>query len=199
MAAKGIRTWARAKFGIQQRFSSLLEWCLRKKLRIALALAAAIAAFFLFSLLKGVFLVALFIVAGAASLLYNRFIRTSLGIELITLAIVLTGRLYGPGAAIFSGFTALLLAELATESLQHKTIVSFTGIFVIGFLTQFFSGASIMLEGIALTLVYDAIIMPGYLILGSNPARCILFLVTHIAFNIWLFTTVAPLIAGILI
>ncbi|GEM_PF-6860193 len=196
---ENIKHWAKAKFGLQQRFSSFLEWCAKKRARLIAIAVAVIAAFFLFSLLKDIFIIALLIAAGSLSLLYNRFIRTSLGIELITLGVVLAGRLYGPWTAIIAGLASLLLAELLTEALQHKTVVSFIGIAVMGFSTQFFANASITTEGIALAIIYDAIILPGYFILGSNPARCILFLVTHIAFNVWLFTTVAPFVARILI
>lgn len=187
-----IRDWARTRFWLQEWFNEFLNWCFRKKVPIILIVAGIASAFFLFSLLKGLFLVALFTSIGAGSLLYNRFIRISLGVELISLGVVIIGRLYGPVPAMAVGFSALFAAELLTGALQHKTIVSFIGILIMGFSTQFFTGWGITAAGIVLVVVYDAIIIPGYLVLGSNPLRSFAFLATHIAFNVWVFTSIAP-------
>lgn len=193
-----IRPWAKTAFGLQTKFDEFAKWCFEKKVPIVLIILGLITTFLLFSLLKQLFLMALFVAIGSASLLYNRFIRTSLGFELITLGTVMTGLLYGPVSAVIVGFTSLLLAELFNGSLQHKTLVSFIGIIVIGFATAIFQDSTITTAGIALTIIYDLIIVPGYMILGSNPIRTGLFLVTHLVFNIWLFTTIAPFIFRIL-
>ncbi|MBI4438708.1 hypothetical protein HY640_02145 [Candidatus Woesearchaeota archaeon] len=188
-----IRQWGKARFGVQKRFNEAVDWALRRKTTVAGIAVGIIAVFFMFSYFRQLFLMALFTAIGAFSLLYNRFVRTSLGIELITLGVVITGRLYGPYPALSVGLISLLLAELLTGSLQHKTIISFAGMAVIGLATQLFTTQSITAEGIWLTVIYDAFIAPGYLLLGSNPVRTFLFLATHIAFNVWLFTTIAPL------
>ncbi len=193
-----VRQWAKAKFGIQNLFNDFLLWCFKKKIAIAAIALVLFAALFMFAFIKQLFLIAFFIVLGSASLLYNRFIKTSIGVELITLGVIIIGRLYGPFAAIIVGLTSLLLAELFNGSLQHKTLVSFVGLLVIGFLTQFFNGSSITTEGIILVLIYNVIIIPGYLLLGSNLLRSGLFLVTHLVFSFWIFTTIAPAIYGIL-
>lgn len=188
-----IRQWGKARFGVQKKFNAALDWVLLRKTTIAGVAVILLSIFFMFSYFRQLFLMALFTAIGASSLLYNRFVRTSLGIELITLGVVIVGRLYGPYPAIAVGLVSLFLAELLTVSLQHKTIVSFIGMAVIGFATQLFTGQSITAEGIWLTVIYDALIVPGYLLLGSNPIRTLLFLTTHIAFNVWVFTTIAPL------
>ena len=193
-----VRDWARTRFGIQEKFNEFLNWCFRKKTPIILIAAGALSVFFLFSLLKGLLLMALFASAGAASMLYNRFIRTSIGVELISLGVVIIGRLYGPVPAMAVGFSALFAAELLTGALQHKTIVSFIGILIMGYLTQFFAGMDVTATGIILVIIYDAIIIPGYRLLGSNPLRSAVFVATHIAFNVWVFTSIAPTILNIL-
>ena len=192
MKRQEIRTWARKTFAIQDRFDELTKWAFEKRFPIIGFLLLGIVALLLSTVLKELFLVAAFIGLGASSMFYNRFIRTSLGFELITLGVVITGLLYGPAISVFVGFFSLLIAELITGSLQHKTVVSFAGIITIGILTQFFKDTPITTAGIAITIIYDAIIVPGYLLLGSNPLRTGLFLATHIAFNFWVFTTIAP-------
>ncbi|MBI3051049.1 hypothetical protein HYY74_01185 [Candidatus Woesearchaeota archaeon] len=189
-----LRQWARDHFALQRWFNELARWCFEKKLPLLIIAIAGLATLLLFSLVKGLLIISFFIGLGAASLQYNRFIRTSLGIELITIGVVITGRLYGPGVAVFVGFVSLFLGELLSGSLQHKTVVSFIAIVAIGLLTQNFAGASIAAEGIWLIVIYDIIIAPGYLLLGSNPLRTGIFVVTHIAFGIWLFTAVAPFV-----
>ncbi len=187
-----LKTWARKTFAIQDRFDEITKWAFEKRFPIIVLILLGIAALLLSRVLKELFLIAAFIGLGGFSMFYNRFIRTSLGFELITLGVVITGLLYGPAIAVFVGFFSLLLAELITGSLQHKTIVSFVGIITIGILTQLFKNTPITTAGIAITLIYDLIIVPGYLLLGSNPLRTGLFLVTHLAFNFWVFTTIAP-------
>ncbi|MBI2133707.1 hypothetical protein HYU11_03425 [Candidatus Woesearchaeota archaeon] len=189
-----IRQWARSTSVLQHRFNDAVAWAFRKRTPLFAAIILLLAVFFLFSFLKQLFLIAFFIALGSASLFYNRFIKTSIGFELITLGVVVIGRLYGPFPAMVVGFFSLLFAELFAGSLQHKTIVSFAGIVTIGFLTQYFSAASITTEGIILVIIYNAIIIPGYILLGSSPLRSGLFLVTHLVFSFWLFSSVAPVV-----
>ncbi len=193
-----VRKWAKAKFGIQQKFNDFLLWCYQKKTPLAIMAVGLLAVFFMLAFLKQLFLIAFFIAIGSASLLYNRVIRTSIGVELITLGVIIIGKLYGPLAAMIVGFVSLLLAELFNGSLQHKTLVSFVGILAIGFLTQFFASTNITTEGMVLVIIYNAIIMPGYLLLGSSLIRSGLFLVTHIIFSFWIFSTIAPALYGFL-
>lgn len=193
-----IRDWARRQFWIQERFNEFINWCDQKKFPLIIIFITGLLAFTVFSFLKDLFIMSMFVALGIGSMLYHRYIRTPLGIELITFGVVISGRLFGPAAAMVVGFTSLLGAELFTGSLQHKTIVSFLGILIMGFLTQFFSAYSVTTEGIILVIIYDAIIIPGYLALGSSPVRSALFVITHIAFNIWVFSTIAPVVYGIL-
>ncbi len=194
----GLKAWARAKFGVQQKFNELILVGHKKRYAILTALALFSGLVLMYIYFRELVVITFFIVLGAASLQYNRFIKTSLGIELITLGLVISGKLYGPVAALIVGFVGLFFGELLTGSLQHKTIISFIAIAIISLLTGAFSSMSITAMGIWLIVIYDLIIIPGYLIMGSNPLRTAVFAITHLAFSAWVFTTIAPFVYNIL-
>jgi hypothetical protein len=166
---------------------------------MALGIAAGIIISLVFSYAKPMLAIACFILIGAASLLYNRFIKISLGFEFVMLGTVLAGFLYGMPAALVTGILGMLLAFILTGHFTQGTIVSFIGITAVSLMIPLFKQMEISTAGIILTLIYDAIIVPGYLLTGSRIERTLLFVATHIAFNIWAFMTLAPRIYGFLI
>ena len=167
-------------------------WTFIFEKKIAMIIAGILLLFFLWAFLKAMLIMAFFIILGTASMLYNRFLKVSLGIELIMLGLVITGLLYGPIPAIIVGSAAFFLSSLLNGHLQYASFVSFIAIVVVSFLIPFLSDMSITTLGITLILVYDAIITVGYLALGSNPVRTALFVLTHISFNVWVFAVIAP-------
>ncbi|MFH1182321.1 MAG: hypothetical protein V1702_05150 [Candidatus Woesearchaeota archaeon] len=175
-----------------------LKELLSDRASMAAGIALGITISLFFSYVKPLVAIAFFIIIGAASLLYNRFIKVSLGFELIMLVTVLAGFLYGIPAALITGVTAMFLAFLVTGHFTQGSIVSFIGIAAVSLLIPFFKGMGITTAGIILTVVYDAIIAAGYLALGSRIERTALFVATHILFNIWVFMVLAPRIYGLL-
>ncbi|MBN2454165.1 hypothetical protein JXB11_01325 [Candidatus Woesearchaeota archaeon] len=170
----------------------------KDKASIIIGVSLGIALFFGISYIKGIAVMAALAAIGAVSLLYNRAIRVSLGIELVMMGTVITGLLYGTIPAAVVGVVSLFFAFLFTAHFTHATFVSFIAIIAVSFLVPVFSGMGITWAGIILTVIYDAIIAAGYLFLGSRVERTILFIATHIAFNVWVFTSVAPRIYGLL-
>jgi hypothetical protein len=45
-----------------------------------------------------------------------------------------------------------------------------------------------------MTAIYDALVLPLYVLLGSRAASSAVFFITHLLINIWVFTTIAPFI-----
>lgn len=160
-------------------------------------------AFFLFiyffNEIKAIVVMILLILLGIFSMYWNKYIKVSIGIELIVFGTVLAGYLYGAWQAAIVGLTSLFIAELITERIQHSTIISFVGLAIISFLAPLFSGSDITFAGIVLTLVYNAIIAPGYIIMGSPAWTTFVFAVTDILFNAWVFFILAPKIVGIIV
>lgn len=171
---------------------------LRDKSSMVAGIALGITISLLFSFVKPMIAIVCFIIIGGSSLLYNRFIKVSLGFELIMLATVLAGFLYGIGAALITGIAAMVLAFLITGHFTQGSAISFIGIIIVALLIPFFRGMGITSAGIMLTVVYDAIIASGYLALGSRIERTAIFVATHIAFNVWVFMAIAPRIYGLL-
>ncbi len=194
-----LRSWAKSRvpgFASPADFASML-W--EKKIAIVLFFAAAILLFFFRNFVETLAVMAAFIAAGTFSMIYNRWIKVSLGFELIMLGMVLTTLAYGRVAGLLVGVVSLFLAEVITERFTHSTFISFIAVFVVVMVAPFFSSMSIVWIGIWMTLLYDAIIVPGYILLGSSIWRSLLFSLTHIVFNAWVFAIIAPRIMSVLV
>ena len=185
---RDVKSWAK----------SPIPFIWEKRIMIAFIILAVIFTFFFWTFVKTLLVMGVFIVIGVASLMYNRWVKVSLGFELIMFGVVITGMLYGSVEALVVGFVALFFAEVLTNRFNHATFVSFIGMFAVAMVVPSFEGDPVRWVGIGMTLLYDAIILPGYLILGSSPGRSFLFLGTHLMFNFWIFWTVAPVVMPIL-
>ena len=158
--------------------------------------AAALLFIFAIGLLRPALTIVLLVGIASLSLVYNRFIQNiSLGIELITLATVITGYAYGGLLAAVVGLVSLFIAEIISGTLGGKSGISFAGISIVALLLPLMkhAGWGITAAGIVATLIYDAIIIPLYLGTGSRLWKSLLFVTTHLLFNIWVFFTIAPI------
>ncbi len=194
-----LRAWAKARFHGLENFHAFLQLVRQRKWTFVGILIAVIFIIFYSNLAKAIFLMALFITIGVISLYYMKYVKLSLGVELNLLGTVIIGLLYGTIPAIITGIVTLFVAELITERLTHSTVISFLGMIVIGITIPLFPKEwSITTVGICTVLLYDDIIIPLYLMLGSSPARSGIFLITHILFNIWVFSAVAPTVMNLI-
>lgn len=177
---------------------SVQEFVAKHKIESLMSVLVLLIILYFWSTVGMLLTMAVFIIVGALSMIYQRFLRISLGIELIMLGMVVIGFLHGPLAAFIVGSVAFFISMLLNEHLMHASIVSFLGIGVVSALLPAFEGLGITTAGIILTVIYDAIIGPGYLMLGSNPGKVGLFVSTHLLFNLWAFTVLAPRIINLL-
>jgi hypothetical protein len=177
-----IRAWAKSK----------IPFLWEKRLGIASAIIGLVLLFLFRDVIQMLVVMAAFIILGVASLIYNRWIKLSLGFELIMLGIVVTGMAYGRWQAFVVGFIALFFAEVITNRFTYSTFISFIGIFIVSMTIPLFQNTGVTWVGICMTLIYDAIIGPGYILMGSSPWRTLLFVATHAIFNIWVFIFIAP-------
>ena len=149
------------------------------------------------SIVRSMLLLIVLFVLASVSLIYNRWLKVSLGFEFIMMATILTGVRFGPVAGALMGFFSLFTAELLAGRFTGSTVISLIAIVAVGFLTQFFKGAPIFVTGMALVIIYDAIIAPLYILTGSSPGRTGLFVLTHIIWNIWVFLVWVPIIISL--
>ena len=190
------RKWAK---GRMLSYGQLRKYLIQKKGIIAVILVVFLLLILFRNLFSEIIVITGLIIIGFCSLLYNRFIRVSLGIEFIMLSTVTAGVIYGPIAAFITGGIALFAAEVFNQSFQHSTIVSFFGIAAVSIATPFFSPwLSIPALGMTMAILYNAIIFPGYILLGSQPWKCILFTATDLVFNAWVFIAIAPKLIGLI-
>ncbi|MBI2549882.1 hypothetical protein HYV83_01740 [Candidatus Woesearchaeota archaeon] len=196
-----IVSWAHSKVPSLESFTSLLKFLVEKKFIILFVLAALVLLFFFWAYIKTLVVMVFFIILAAFSMIYNRWIKVSVGVEFIMLGLVVTSVVFGRLPGLIVGLVGLFLAEVISERFTYSTFVSFIGIAVVGLTAPnvfHWMDGSVTATGIIMTLLYNAIIIPGYLLLGSNLGRSALFVVTHIIFNVWVFSFIAPLLVRIL-
>ena len=167
----------------------------RKSALVFLAVLFVVA-FFLGRYNKALLFIPGLTILASLSMIYNLFVRLSLGVEFIMMATVLCSVVYGPFVGIGVGLVSLFFAEFISTKLTYNTFVSFIGISIIGFVASFNSGDNITMWGIFMTVLYDILIIPGYLMTGSHPIKCFIYVATHIPFNIWVFSVIAPRVLG---
>ncbi len=191
---KDLASWAHSRVPDLQSLGSFVRFLFERRLAVLFVIAAAVLLFFFWGYVKTLAMMAFFIVLGAVSMVYNRWLKLSLGIEFIMLGLVITSIVSGRLPGLVVGILGLFLAEVIAERFTYSTFVSFIGLVVVALIAPivFDQTNSITSAGIILTVVYDAIIIPGYLLLGSSIGRSALFVVTHIAFNVWAFSFLAP-------
>src|SRR3989338_1614019 len=179
-----VKAWAKSK----------VPFLIEKRLSIAFVVLAMLLLYIFRDVIQMVAVMAAFIILGIFSLIYNRWIKLSLGAELVMLGTVVTGLVYGRWQALIVGVVALFFAEVITDRFTYSTFVSFIGIFVVAMVAPMLQNVGITSAGILMTILYDVIIAPGYLLMGSSPLRTTLFVATHILFNIWMFMFIAPFV-----
>ncbi len=172
--------------------TSKLPFLWEKRIAIVLVIAAVFLLYLFRNVIEVLVVMAIFIAIGIVSMMYNRWIKVSFGFELIMLGIVITAMVYGRIPALVVGIVALFFAEVLTDRFTYSTFISFIGVFVIAMVAPIFQNTSITWVGIWMTLLYDAIILPGYILLGSSIWRSSVFFITHILFNVWVFMFIAP-------
>jgi len=183
-----LKAWAKSK----------IPFLIKKRFSIVLAVIALLLLFLFRDLIQMLAVMAAFIILGVFSLMYGRWFKPSIGVELIMLGTVTTGMIYGTIPAIIVGWIALFFAEVLTNRFTYSTFISFIGLFVIALVIPLLQNLSITWVGILMTLLYDLIIAPGYLLMGSHPWKTIVFVTPHIIFNLWVFVFVAPLVFRLL-
>jgi len=149
---------------------------------------------------KSLFFTAVLIVLGAISMIYIRFFKYAhfIGFELCMMATVLTSIAYGPHYGAFTGFVSLSAALILSGYFKPTYFVSVLTMPLMGLIVPLFSHLDLWLVGIIMTIIYDAIVLPLYVLMGSRITSSVVFFITHILLNYWVFTTIAPIILSIM-
>lgn len=181
--------------------SELFNKLTKDKKRIIIVILATIIALFLIKSFQKFFFTALLTGVGALSLIHSRYFRYSyyIGLELCTMATVLTALAYGPAFGVFTGFFSIFIGFVLSGHFKPTYFVSVLAMPLIGVIVPLFSSLPLLYLGLLMTLIYDLIILPLYVLFGSRVASSAVFFVTHIMLNFWFFSAVAPFIYGIMV
>lgn len=137
---------------------------------------------------------------ASVSMLYLKISRHAhyVGIELCTLATVLISLKYGYALGMLTGFISITSALIVSGYFKPTYFVSVLTMPLIGLIVPLFSGLPLWQIGILMTLIYDAIVLPLYIFMGSRIPSSIVFFITHLMFNYWVFTTIAQVIFNLM-
>ncbi len=149
--------------------------------------------------LKAVFFVILFILIAGVSKFYHRFFKSSLGIDLVFFLTIIISLAY---KNIFFSLLVAWLGLIIADSLGHKfsytSLVSLAGLTMIVLIARVLPFTAII-SAIILTLIFEIYSIIVYLILGSSFDRIILYLVSHLCFNLFLIFTISESLLSLMI
>jgi hypothetical protein len=150
-------------------------------------------------LVKHVVVISFLILLGGISKIYQRYFKVQIGIEFIMLATVVSGYVYGAFVGGIVGLFTFSLATYFSGRFSHHLVISFVLMTLVGIASSFFTNVSVTAAGIILTLIYNLILIPIYIgFFSGRFTRIFLFSATHIFWNLWVFTALAPYLVNIL-
>ncbi len=181
-------------------FSSILNRLSSSKKRLLILFLLAIILLFFISHFRRIFFVIVLTSIGALSLIHSRYFKYShyIGFELCTMATVLTAIAYGPLFGLFTGFASLFGGFVLSGYFKPTYFISILVMPIVGLLVPMFSHLPLLYTGLIITVLYDSIILPLYILMGSRPISSLIFFITHVFFNLWVFSTVAPFLLSMM-
>jgi len=155
---------------------------------------------------KPLFFVSLLILIGAFSMVVDRIIsifffyaQMGYSFELILLVTVVSGTAYGPVAGVIVGGLSITLGYILSQRLSIYSIATIPTYILIGFLAHLSANYNIVLVGTAFAIFYNIIVSLIIIpLLGAKPINCIIFGITNIIFNIFVFSRIAPWLLGMI-
>ncbi|MBT3720226.1 hypothetical protein HON01_11780 [Candidatus Woesearchaeota archaeon] len=137
---------------------------------------------------------------ASVSMMYLKISKHAhyIGLELCTLATVLISLKYGHTLGMITGFISITSALIVSGYFKPTYFVSVLTMPLIGIITPLFSNLSLWQIGLIMTLMYDAIVLPLYIFMGSRIISSVIFFITHVLFNYWVFTTLAPVLFNLM-
>jgi hypothetical protein len=177
----------------------ITDWIFKSRAHAIMLAIILISIFIIINLIsdvvKDVLIISFLMLIGGISKIYQRFFKVQLGIEFIMLATVISGYVYGPFVGAIVGFFTFALATYFSGFFSHTLVISFIMITLVGAAAALFSNTSIKTAGITLTLIYNLLFIPIYIgWFRGRVTRIFMFSITHILWNVWVFSTIAPFI-----
>ena len=188
-------------YKLLQFLSNILDQILKDKKKFFGAFVLGLLGLFILIRFKGLLITCILIGIGAVSMMYVRFFKMAhyIGFELCTMATVIVARTYGPTYGAFAGFASITGALILSGYFKPSYFISVLALPLVGLATPYLNHLPLWQVGMIMTVAYDLVVLPVYIMLGSRIISSVIFFITHILLNYWVFTTIAPFIYGIIL
>lgn len=151
-----------------------------------------------FSILVKAIVIALLIIIGGFSKLYQRYWHVPVGFELVMFSTVIAGFLYGAVIGIIVGLVSFAMATYLSQRYNVHAIISFIIYIFAGAFAHSFS--SVKIAGLVFSLIFVAVLVSLSIILNlSRPSRTFMFAITSLGGNFVVFYFIAPKIVSLFI
>ncbi len=199
MSHDGNRSYAAGMRQVANNFFSIL---FRNKFKVIIAILIF---FFYLNQTKtasAIFFVIALIAIASVSTIYKYNIKLSFGFELVTMSTVLATIVYGPLVGAFVGLISSVLAEFLPQMIEASSIFWICSVTFSAFLVAIFFSLgikSLLVLGL-ISFAFQMIISEPIRLLGPIEVRLqgMLYVVTGLVWNIFVFTKIAPLILNIM-
>lgn len=178
---------------VQTFLRKFYKFCLKHRIAILIVFAVLLLIIIFTSEMRAIISILLLAAAGGFGQVYRRSIRIPPAIEFVTFGTVLVGYSYGPWAGAIFGIVVTLAAELMSSTVDAFVIGYIPARAAIGVIASFLPGQPIVTVGIWMTLAYNVLAQPLYMIQPDAELRMklIFFVTGNIIFNILLFRLLA--------
>ncbi len=139
----------------------------------------------------------LLILTGGLSVLYKRVLSIGLGIDLMTFNTIIAAMKYGAITGSIVGVATVLFGYIISNKVAKSPqgMVINVGLFIlIAVVAATQPITAIVATGIIISIAYAIIYLPISLASGGNLQKLLIFIPTHIAWNVFLFFHFGPLI-----
>ena len=128
--------------------------------------------------------------------IYKRWIRMGIGIELMLFATVIAGLKYGLITGAVFGALAIIISDLMNGLIGEWTLLNSAAMAVGGVVAALTGNEHILITGMASFIAVEIIRQVPPIIIGGNREKfmSVFYTAVHLGFNLWLFSTIAPLI-----
>ena len=144
-----------------------------------------------------------FIIIGIASRYYQKYTpHLSFGIETCLFGTVLSSLAYGWHAGAIVGVVSLTISVFLTQEEASYLPIALMGMAGVAFIASIapITAVNIVFWGVLLTLLYDIVTCAVYIhVFRANIFKTFIFVVTHLAFNYFVFAYFGAYIYGLLI
>ncbi len=141
-----------------------------------------------------------FILIGAFSRFHEKFLRISLGIELISIFTIITAIKYGSLTGAVVGSAAFIISGYLTIDSPQDVLIAVAGFIGVAFfapLAYAFVGQSLGITAIVLTVGYDIFTGFFYFFMGHGWFGVLRFTVVHIIANYFIISYFGAKLLGI--